>query len=52
MAHGVEPKAFNFYGARRGTPEIMVRGPIANTRPYYFSDAQFTVPWYFDTSMP
>lgn len=30
--HGVEPKDFNSYGARRGNFEIMARGTFANTR--------------------
>ncbi|MFP2931130.1 aconitate hydratase AcnA [Pyxidicoccus sp. 3LG] len=32
MAHGVEPKDFNSYGARRGNHEVMVRGTFANIR--------------------
>jgi aconitate hydratase len=32
MAHGVEPKEFNSYGARRGNHEVMVRGTFANVR--------------------
>jgi len=32
IAHGVEPKDFNSYGARRGNHEVMVRGTFANTR--------------------
>src|SRR6185436_18633205 len=28
--HGVEPKAFNSYGSRRGNHEVMVRGTFAN----------------------
>jgi aconitate hydratase len=32
MAHGVEPKDFNQYGARRGHHEVMVRGTFANVR--------------------
>ena len=32
MAHGVEPKDFNSYGARRGNHEVMMRGTFANTR--------------------
>ncbi len=32
MAHGVEPKDFNSYGARRGNHEVMVRGTFANVR--------------------
>jgi aconitate hydratase len=31
-AHGVDPKDFNSYGARRGNHEVMVRGTFANTR--------------------
>ncbi len=30
--HGVEPKDFNSYGARRGNDEVMVRGTFANVR--------------------
>jgi aconitate hydratase len=30
--HGVEPKDFNSYGARRGNHEIMMRGTLANIR--------------------
>jgi aconitate hydratase len=30
--HGVEPKDFNSYGARRGNHEVMMRGTFANTR--------------------
>ena len=30
--HGVEPKDFNQYGARRGNHEVMVRGTFANVR--------------------
>ncbi len=30
--HGVEPKDFNSYGARRGNHEVMVRGTFANIR--------------------
>jgi aconitate hydratase len=30
--HGVEPKDFNSYGARRGNHEVMARGTFANTR--------------------
>jgi aconitate hydratase len=30
--HGVERKAFNSYGARRGNHEVMVRGTFANVR--------------------
>jgi aconitate hydratase len=30
--HGVEPKNFNQYGARRGNHEIMMRGTFANVR--------------------
>jgi len=30
--HGVEPKYFNQYGARRGNHEVMVRGTFANVR--------------------
>src|SRR6185369_2471876 len=32
VAHGVDPKDFNSYGARRGNHEVMVRGTFANTR--------------------
>jgi aconitate hydratase len=32
MAHGVEPKDFNSYGARRGNHEVMMRGTFANIR--------------------
>jgi aconitate hydratase len=32
VAHGVEPKEFNSYGARRGNHEVMVRGTFANVR--------------------
>jgi len=32
MAHGVDPKDFNSYGARRGNHEVMMRGTFANTR--------------------
>jgi aconitate hydratase len=32
VAHGVPPKDFNSYGARRGNHEVMVRGTFANTR--------------------
>jgi aconitate hydratase len=32
MAHGVEPKDFNSYGARRGNHEVMIRGTFANVR--------------------
>ncbi len=32
MAHGVEPKDFNQYGARRGNHEVMMRGTFANVR--------------------
>lgn len=31
-SHGVEPKDFNSYGARRGNFEVMARGTFANTR--------------------
>jgi aconitate hydratase A / 2-methylisocitrate dehydratase len=30
--HGVQPKDFNSYGARRGNHEVMMRGTFANTR--------------------
>ncbi|HEX2575794.1 MAG TPA: aconitate hydratase [Aquihabitans sp.] len=30
--HGVEPSAFNSYGARRGNHEVMIRGTFANRR--------------------
>jgi aconitate hydratase len=32
MAHGVRPKDFNSYGARRGNHEVMMRGTFANIR--------------------
>jgi aconitate hydratase len=32
IAHGVEPKEFNSYGARRGNHEVMMRGTFANVR--------------------
>ena len=32
VAHGVAPKDFNSYGARRGNHEVMVRGTFANVR--------------------
>jgi aconitate hydratase len=32
MAHGVQPKDFNSYGARRGNHEVMMRGTFANVR--------------------
>ncbi len=32
VAHGVEPRDFNSYGARRGNHEVMVRGTFANVR--------------------
>ncbi len=32
MEHGIEPKDFNSYGARRGNHEVMVRGTFANIR--------------------
>jgi aconitate hydratase len=32
QAHGVEPKDFNSYGARRGNHEVMMRGTSANVR--------------------
>jgi aconitate hydratase len=32
IAHGVEPKDFNSYGARRGNHEVMMRGTFANVR--------------------
>jgi aconitate hydratase len=32
LEHGVEPKAFNSYGARRGNHEVMMRGTFANIR--------------------
>jgi aconitate hydratase len=31
-AHGVDPRDFNTYGARRGNHEVMVRGTFANIR--------------------
>jgi len=32
IEHGVEPKDFNSYGARRGNHEVMMRGTFANPR--------------------
>ncbi|MGE5233986.1 MAG: aconitate hydratase AcnA [Acidobacteriota bacterium] len=32
VEHGVGPKDFNSYGARRGNHEVMMRGTFANTR--------------------
>jgi aconitate hydratase len=32
MEHGVQPREFNSYGARRGNHEVMVRGTFANIR--------------------
>jgi aconitate hydratase len=32
IAHGVSPRDFNSYGARRGNHEVMVRGTFANIR--------------------
>jgi aconitate hydratase len=32
IEHGVEPRAFNSYGSRRGNHEVMVRGTFANPR--------------------
>jgi len=32
VAHGVEPRDFNSYGARRGNHEVMMRGTFANIR--------------------
>jgi aconitate hydratase len=32
VEHGVEPKDFNSYGARRGNHEVMMRGTFANPR--------------------
>ena len=32
IAHGVSPKDFNSYGARRGNHEVMMRGTFANIR--------------------
>jgi aconitate hydratase len=32
IGHGVDPKDFNSYGARRGNHEVMMRGTFANTR--------------------
>ena len=32
IAHGVSPKDFNSYGARRGNHEVMIRGTFANVR--------------------
>src|SRR5947199_8692100 len=32
ISHGVAPKDFNSYGARRGNHEVMMRGTFANVR--------------------
>lgn len=32
IEHGVEPKAFNSYGSRRGNDRVMTRGTFANVR--------------------
>src|SRR5205085_727571 len=32
IAHDVQPKDFNSYGARRGNHEVMMRGTFANVR--------------------
>src|SRR5690349_474571 len=32
ISHGVQPKDFNSYGARRGNHEVMMRGTFANIR--------------------
>ncbi|HTK30133.1 MAG TPA: aconitate hydratase AcnA [Vicinamibacterales bacterium] len=32
MEHGVQPRDFNSYGARRGNHEVMMRGTFANVR--------------------
>ena len=32
MAHGVQPRDFNSFGARRGNHEVMMRGTFANIR--------------------
>lgn len=32
IEHGIDPKDFNSYGARRGNHEVMVRGTFANVR--------------------
>jgi aconitate hydratase len=32
QAHGVEPREFNSYGARRGNHDVMMRGTFANIR--------------------
>ena len=32
IAHGVEAREFNSYGARRGNDEVMARGTFANVR--------------------
>ncbi len=32
IEHGVQPKEFNSYGARRGNHEVMMRGTFANVR--------------------
>jgi aconitate hydratase A / 2-methylisocitrate dehydratase len=32
IAHGIDPRDFNSYGARRGNHEVMMRGTFANVR--------------------
>src|SRR5438045_7282442 len=32
IANGVKPHEFNSYGARRGNPEVMMRGTLGNIR--------------------
>jgi len=32
IAHGIQPRDFNSYGARRGNHEVMMRGTFANVR--------------------
>ncbi|MHC5217162.1 aconitate hydratase AcnA [Enterococcus sp. LJL128] len=32
IEHGIEPRAFNSYGSRRGHHEVMMRGTLANIR--------------------
>src|SRR5690606_31258824 len=32
ISHGLEPKDFNSFGARRGNHEVMTRGTLANVR--------------------
>ncbi|MFI5120766.1 MAG: aconitate hydratase, partial [Thermoanaerobaculia bacterium] len=47
VGHGVDPKDFNSYGARRGNHEVMMRGTFANIRLKNFlvpgSEGNFTV---------